>query len=190
LEALKREGFRKRGTEKFQEDLGVLSLTANGSSLLMWAHYAQSHEGMLVEFRSSKMFTNAEILLVPIEYSLNRPSVNIGKSGQHDDFAKRTAPFRVKGRDWQYEAEWRSFARLSKCTKQENSDIGEVVHLFQLGAKAVQRVVLGHRMGQRGQELVLHAVASNPNLRHVQIEHAEVDQKRFRLNYVRGPHPF
>ena len=44
--------FRERAAErvqKFWDDIGILSLTELENDLLMWAHYANSHEGMLIE---------------------------------------------------------------------------------------------------------------------------------------------
>lgn len=185
--------YKKRALKEFQkdhEDVGVLSLTANDESLLMWAHYAQSHEGMLIEFRPSKMFTEPEKFLVRVEYSSNRPSVNIGVSGQQDDFSKKTAPYRVKSCEWQYEAEWRAFALLSTCDKRVVSDENEVIQLFRLSPYAIQRIVLGRRISKPDQEMLLRAVKSNRELRHVRIEHAEIDEKEFRLKYMPGPNPF
>ena len=185
--------YKKRALNQFQkdhEDVGVLSLTANDESLLMWAHYAQSHKGMLIEFRPSKLFTEPEKLLVEVEYSSKRPSVNIGISGQQDDFSKKTAPYRVKSCEWQYEAEWRAFALLSTCNKRVVSDENEVIQFFRLSPHAIQRIVLGCRISKPDQEMLLRAVKSNRELRHVRIEHAEIEEKEFRLNYMPGPNPF
>ena len=149
LQAFARGGeFKRRATEKFQENIGVLSLTVNDKSLLMWAHYAQSHEGMLIEFRPKEMFHDADTFLVPVEYSPKRPRASVGEFRQHDDLPKRTAPYRIKSCEWQYEAEWRAFALLSTCDKH----VSEAIHLFHLAPQCIQRVALGCRVSKLNQE--------------------------------------
>jgi hypothetical protein len=68
-------------TQKFWDTVGILSLTATENNLLMWAHYGNSHEGMLIEFNAAHRFfrpptkpTEIDLgTLVRVEYSNKRP---------------------------------------------------------------------------------------------------------------------
>ena len=107
---------------KIRNDLGVLSLTEDPFNLLMWAHYADEHRGLVVE----------------LDYS--HPSLNIpGKGG--DEFAGLFAvnyttekicgvptPDNVidtlltKSLEWAYEKEWR-FVRTLNRLKHVGGDV-------------------------------------------------------------------
>ena len=44
--------------KKWDAAVGILSLSAAEKNLLMWAHYADSHRGMLIEFNPQHSFFN------------------------------------------------------------------------------------------------------------------------------------
>jgi hypothetical protein len=151
----------------------------------MWAHYADSHKGLLTEFDTQHLpfvahTPGAEVnfrMLVPITYSTTRPRMKLG-----------TAPvieqvFLTKSAEWTYEKEWRVFRRLSECDKKLFVD-SETIHLFNLPPKSIKRIVIGRRMTPKNRETVNGAIKANEALAHVQIQTAEPDLDNFSLNYV------
>ncbi len=45
-------GWPLKPWTKFENNMGVLSLSADPFNVLMWSHYAQSHTGVLLSFRN------------------------------------------------------------------------------------------------------------------------------------------
>jgi len=84
------------------ERVGVCALGTNPSSPLLWAHYAQNHEGFCVQFRPAKDLR--ALIAHPVEYSDDYPVIT-------DMFepaeSRRLLPIMRKSRDWAYEEEWR-----------------------------------------------------------------------------------
>ena len=104
--------------EKYRRQLevhGVCCFSENPSSLLMWAHYAEGHNGFRLTFATNRWdgFKNAAKVVYQDSYpvidvwSLVYDSV---RNGRHDpianDLAGRVAVLR-KSQEWEYEREWR-----------------------------------------------------------------------------------
>lgn len=115
----------KSFNEEFQQNadnhLGILSLSEDYKNLLMWAHYASSHEGIVIEFEReheffTKTYKSGNILgvLNKINYSNKRPSSDINEISAIDVFL-------TKSIEWEYEKEYRMFMYLKDCQKEENN---------------------------------------------------------------------
>jgi hypothetical protein len=181
--------FREKATErvqKFWDIIGILSLSATEHHLLMWAHYTNSHAGMLIEFdprhpyfsRPGRTSVIEFGTLVEVTYSDKRSRYRIGSIPDPKGFC-------TKSRDWGYENEWRVFRKLDECDSRV-SKANETVYLFNLPPECVKRVVMGCRMdGEKRKELKA-IVSANPALRHVQLQQAKPDLDGFRLNYGLG----
>jgi len=115
------EGYRKKFeaadknlaiyTAKFQymdaiqkaiNQIGVCCFSADENNLLLWGHYADSHKGACIKFRTSELSKVFPIIRW-IQYSQNFPEVEVLK-----DFhgALDVAPLH-KSLDWSYEKEIR-----------------------------------------------------------------------------------
>jgi hypothetical protein len=83
---------------------GVCCFSAIPDSLLMWGHYAQSHQGFCLEFSTSrdKMFQKSK----RVRYADSLPSINTN-SLVNGDFAQIMQLVLTKARCWEYEQEWR-----------------------------------------------------------------------------------
>jgi hypothetical protein len=180
--------FRERAAErvqKFWDDIGILSLSATENNLLMWAHYTNSHIGMLIEFDPKHPFLyrpqmTSEVdfgTLVEVAYSEKRSRHRIGDIPVPRDFC-------IKSKDWGYEKEWRVFRLLNESDKRVTKG-NETVCLFKLPPESVKRVVMGYRMEWKKRKELKDIVCANPALRHVLIQEAKPDLDAFRLNY--GP---
>jgi hypothetical protein len=131
-------GIREVINQKFEEMLGILCLTESPTSLLMWAHYADSHEGFVLEldpespFFDQRMGPDDDLRHVrKVIYREERPAIVLTEI---EDFS----PFLTKGQDWSYETEWRMMMPLSAASR----IIGEgptAVHLFAFPRSMVRR---------------------------------------------------
>jgi hypothetical protein len=97
--------FQKSLTEvigKAVNSAGVLSLSARYDHVLMWSHYASSHRGICLRFRSDggSSFCKAQKVL----YSPERPILNVLRDNQNEQLEKALL---TKADYWSYEEEWR-----------------------------------------------------------------------------------
>jgi hypothetical protein len=103
-----------KNTSAALDKMGIYSLAESVRHPLMWAHYADSHRGVAVIFRHG---AEDSFGAFPIRYQDGYPRGLIAEDGLplHLCF--------VKGRDWEYEQEWRiakpsiahSYLELDPC---------------------------------------------------------------------------
>lgn len=91
------------------EDLGILSLAESNKNLLMWAHYADDHKGMCLEFTRKKnnLFSDDKSVH-KIHYSESHPTLRA--KALSDPIATEASKRRIlytKSSHWEYEEEWR-----------------------------------------------------------------------------------
>ena len=73
----------------FDKLIGVLSLTERRDSLLMWAHYAAEHQGLVIEFDQAHEFFNSDTQSVPHMKNLLGPAMlNIHSDERWDEIDK------------------------------------------------------------------------------------------------------
>lgn len=116
---------------KFQqgiEKLGILSLAQSHKNLLMWAHYANDHKGMCIEFtRDSASELTDEEAIRPIHYTDNHPTLSTQSLKSQDSIeASMKRILYAKSEHWKYEQEWRHII-----------DVGDKLHSWPAPLKAV-----------------------------------------------------
>jgi Protein of unknown function (DUF2971) len=120
---------------------GVLSLTNSPANLLMWAHYANSHNGFVLqldeqhEFFAPKSIDGVEFGLTKVEYSDLRPILS------HQSIKSPTVLYR-KSPEWTYESEWRLVRPLGDAHK--TIDVKPFpIALFQIPFDAIRGIIIG-----------------------------------------------
>lgn len=105
-------------------------------SLLMWAHYARSHQGVCLKLRLDLSdLPNPGDWFEPVRYSKHYPDIYGEDVKAKDEQALRTL-FLTKSVDWLYEKEWRYITRYNDC--EHNKIIkAECVHFPNLEVSAV-----------------------------------------------------
>lgn len=83
------------------EVIGVLSLTEQADDMLMWAHYASSHQGYCLEFDATILPLS---LAYRVQYATERPAFRLFDPDRVD-IIQRTLLH--KADFWQHEREWR-----------------------------------------------------------------------------------
>lgn len=147
----------------------------------MWAHYADSHRGFLVEFDSESPFfdvrrshDDALRHLGKVTYSAKRPARTLVEI---QDFS----PFMTKGLDWEYKAEWRMTVTLESA-HQIIGEGAEAIHLYQFPASAVREVVFGCKMLSEKKAEIRNCLSDDATYAHVTMHQIEIDREEYRLH--------
>lgn len=173
--------------------LGILSLTRSKHSLLMWAHYANKHEGIIIGFDTEDPFFNQNISpkrnppedtsylgkVFPVFYDRIKLDFEFGpieKSLLH------------KSDEWIYEKEYRMFMRREDCNEFGTDADGnkmENVNLFKVPACAITRIIMGKRANKEAIKLDFkNASKDNPRLSHIKIETAELHGELYHIEHI------
>lgn len=173
----------------FGDRFGVLSLSERPTSLLMWAHYASSHMGLVIEFDGDHPFFHQQHAsrvigkVMKVVYADDRPAITAYEPGM-----AHTAPhierlitqvLLTKGREWEYEREWRMVLPLNDVKAHPHTVMGRI-HLFDVPAEAISVVVLGARVSGETATLVRVALDTQ-QMRHVRLRHAQISKTRYEV---------
>jgi hypothetical protein len=134
------------GIREDADKLGMCCMSAKPNDILMWSHYAQSHRGLCLGFRT----TDDSILwdAQPVEYSAEYPVV---------DYFRMTVEERVramllrKASHWAYEEEWRAM----------RTGVKPGIAHYPTGMLA--SVILGSEISRTDRETVLQAAVALPS---------------------------
>jgi hypothetical protein len=119
-----KEGIVNRINLKL-EQTGILSLASKNNCPLMWAHYSNSHKGIVLVFdiEKDKVFSKARM----VEYVINRPLISIENISNI---------LYQKSNLWSYENEYRIISKK-----------GQISYSF--AKKALVGVIMGMHMGEK-----------------------------------------
>jgi hypothetical protein len=167
-------------SQKFEELIGILCLTESPANLLMWAHYADSHRGFVVEFDSGSRFFDQRVgpdddlrHLRKVIYQEERPSIVLTEM---DDFS----PYLTKAKDWSYETEWRMMLPLPTASR----IIGEGptgIHLFEFPKAMIKGLILGCRMAPEKKAEIREILAGMTEYQNVYCTEARIDDRQYRI---------
>lgn len=166
----------------FWNRIGILCLSECYDNLLMWAHYADSHKGFVIEFDEQNTFFDQRVsqndelrYLRKVQYSETRPSRPFADIDSLDAFL-------TKSSHWAYEQEWRMLLPLEQATR-----ITQVkpipVHLFTLPPSAFRSIYFGCRADASLVSDVMEILKYSPALSHVKMYRGSIDNQHFRLNF-------
>lgn len=158
------------------ESVGILSLVKdNHQDLLMWAHYADSHRGCVLEFDGTHEWFRTRQggnphdlmgVLYEVNYSPTRPQVSLLDLGRDHLLTKAEC--------WGYEKECRIMLNLSDCTTQTHG-AKEVNGLFQVPHEALTGVYLGVNIDPKDREQFLVLLPPGDRVRLSQFRQDERD---------------
>jgi len=164
-------------TEALQSKVGILSLSESANHPLLWAHYADSHKGLVIEFDVQHEYFDQRRSEKDELYHLRQVKYagrsSIGRTLFDLDGDDLLA---TKNFSWSYEREWRMLAPLdaAKSCREIN---GEAVYLFAVPALTITGVVLGARVADKVADEVAELLRLE-HFRHTQLYQAELDMNR------------
>ena len=133
----------RRIRNSLDKALGSLCLTRNGSSLLMWSHYAGAYSGAVIEFDSTHEFFSGNF---DMDYQEHRPKKDITSCLSSEE-PLPIAEWCVKPTEWQYEEEVRVVRNLSDCKDTGCKDArGYPVYVVDFPSECITSITLGERM--------------------------------------------
>ena len=110
------EDLQKAFLEEAQKcrTMTAISCFSNScTSLLMWSHYANQHEGMCVEYDYKKLEKISHKSILPVSYG---DKIDIFSQNKNRNNLLSHMAFIRKAKDWKYEEEWRIIALLIDTT--------------------------------------------------------------------------
>ena len=102
---------------QMRSQMGITCLSELDDSLLMWAHYANNHCGMCVEYELMEINRQLKFTPIPIVYSEDRACISslnpdtVGRDTTKVFLESLTA----KSSEWSYEKEWRIIRDDGAC---------------------------------------------------------------------------
>lgn len=169
-------------TGKIDHLLGVFCLSEVPDNLLMWAHYARSHTGFVVEFdalhpsfHEQKSEEDDMRHIRRVYYRDSRPSAPLSEMSAIELFL-------VKSSHWSYEREWRLVRPLSDAAKMIPMDPYPLA-FFDIPPSAIKGVITGARMSPEYCERLRQAMMTHAELRSIQVRRALPDASHFLLRF-------
>lgn len=174
-EALQQATRRYKEVEKHGEKnlkaasqkVGVFSLTERNDDILMWSHYADSHRGICIEFKASKMH-HVDMMRKAhrVTYQNALPSINFYLDTLVD---KLKAYIHTKAAHWSYEQEWRIVDTDGPGLKT-------------LPDGLISSVILGHAISKENKRRVLKWISDYPHV--VSLYEARLNKDAYALDIV------
>jgi hypothetical protein len=130
-------GIYRRAIDLYQQDVRILALSEVPDSLLMWGHYARSHQGFVVGFDTTDPFFSqqgesfsAQLRKVTYRKTRVRISDVVGFHSRHAT---------LKSAEWSYEREWRLVVYM--FGRRTRSSRGILVR----GPTSIAQIIVGAR---------------------------------------------
>jgi hypothetical protein len=144
-----------------REDTGVISFSACRDDILMWSHYAGSHDGICIEFKcTDEKHVDFLSQAHQVRYTQQRPIVNFYTT---DRIEKAKAFILTKAERWSYEEEWRMIF----------PDAGERSRFLNLPTRIISAIYLGCKISPDNRTEVLRRVDSVSSLEQIIVFQAQ-----------------
>ena len=143
----------RRILDSLNRSIGILCLSKNDSSLLMWSHYADEYSGAIVQFDETNDFLFGHF---EMKYSEHRPKIDIAS------YIDGAAPIPitelcVKAKEWEYEEEVRIVRNLVDC-RCAGTATDFPICVRDVPEDCIEAVILGERMSVRNQREIWEMV--------------------------------
>jgi hypothetical protein len=150
--------------DKANKKVKICCFSKKNNNILMWAHYADSHKGICLEFDYQQdVLVFSE--LIPMQYKTNYLQYNI--FGDREEICKKLVSH--KSIDWKYEDEYRVF----KFETNEN--------VIFYKPQALKSVIFGCKASENTIREVKKSLSHNP---HLVLKKCETDNNSYKLNIV------
>jgi len=166
--------------QKTNDLIGVLCLAEEPAIKLMWAHYAASSSGFVIEFDAHHEYFNGRLsekdelrYLRQVRYQEQRPSLPLSEMDAIQWML-------VKSSDWEYEKEWRIFRPLADAQK-THSATPYPVHLFGFPRQAITGVILGAKIAPKTEASIRETLKAYSEYSAVQLQRVRIDPAHYTL---------
>jgi hypothetical protein len=167
--------------------VGVLCLSKERNSIVMWGHYGDKHHGLVIGFDGSHAIFQVGAGLHPVNYVQEPVSWDTSweMGGAQECKYLKTLPF-SKNAEWKYEGELRQIFPLDKCIpkpfKDKSSGKEGIGHFHPIPPEALVSVSLGAKCSPELEKKV-QLVLQDKHLSHVKLDRARLHKSRFELTF-------
>ncbi|HEY6436324.1 MAG TPA: DUF2971 domain-containing protein, partial [Ignavibacteriaceae bacterium] len=170
---------------KGMEELGILCLTESDENLLMWAHYANSHQGFVVEFDEKNDFfkcrynnDNPVGRLTRVKYTDTRPVIDLTNIEVVKSLPETII---TKSKEWSYEQEWRFVLPIKNADKIIKNG-SEIIYLFNYQKSSIKSITFGCMTSKEKKSEIIEIIKSSHEYKNTIIKEARIDKKSFKIN--------
>jgi hypothetical protein len=172
--------------DKHSSAAGVISLSENNDNLLMWAHYADYHQGYCLKLAFNSGFP----CIKKVIYGKDYPSlIDLNPSFRKNPLEKFMSDvtsctdasqnylFRYKSKDWEYENEWRLLVNIV-----EGADGQEILIDASCGLN-LTGVIFGARTSEENKQSVIDAIYK-AGFENISYEQAIIQNNKFAVKII------
>lgn len=158
-----------------------LCLSARPDSILLWALYAEKHNGFVIGLDSSGF---AASNLEKVRYSRKRPSVNIktalvATTAMMMELWRKVA--RTKSLDWKHEKEYRCIVGEKYVKNGKPDETGNDTYYLPFNSRLITEVIMGSRCDAKTTDEIKKAL-DHGDFRHVKEPlKAHLDEKEYKI---------
>lgn len=166
--------FSRELVNNLNKEIGILCLSKNADSHLMWAHYADEYSGAVIEFDENHEYFSG---LTKVRYEKERPIIHM------DYFLNnKTIPISnlcVKSDIWGYEKEYRLIRSLRDCKKNKAKAKTFDIYTNSIPLDAIKAVTLGERCPPESIRRTYHRIKNT----HVALSIAALANWKYEFRY-------
>ena len=173
----------QRLAELINRAQGVLSLSRTNDSLLMWAHYADSHRGYVLGLDEKHPFFNRPdgsgnpTKPRNVIYTSKRIVIDAEDPDFHEQLLC------IKSLEWAYEQEVRVFRNFSSNHEDFEQHTLDQIHLFTLPKECIKEIYIGANASRRTRAQILETI--DRRKLQVQLYEAYIEEHRYALSFRR-----
>ncbi|MGF7141534.1 DUF2971 domain-containing protein [Roseimarinus sediminis] len=177
--------------ESWNKYFGILSLTQTNDNITMWSHYAQNHEGFVIEFDPNNEFFNKKRnendslgYLREIKYTEERPNIDlISFKKNENDFIEHVAShiLYTKSQHWSNEKELRLVFNLKNSVDPIFVNDQEI-YLFNFPSNAIKRIFIGVN-AKENMVNKIESIINSKEYSHVEVKYGELDLKDYKIKF-------
>jgi hypothetical protein len=166
----------------------LLSVSKTARNTVMWAHYADRHKGAVIGIDFDSIFPNKGIQMDGVDYSEQRPSINI-----LTDFKTPPEAFLrtilTKSSEWKYEQEFRAVISHSDLLVSEKQSLaclkdlnGKKTWFLRLNPESIKEIIFG-LYTEESLKSAIRKLIERTELQHIQLYQAE-ESETYVLNLI------
>jgi hypothetical protein len=178
--------------ETWNEQFGILCLSERQDNLIMWAHYAQNHEGFVLGFNRDSIFfdqrkSKNDVIrqLKKVQYKEERPEIALYDT-ELDEFKLNEFLIEnillTKSKHWSSEEEWRIIFYLKEADQTIKNEFGQS-YLFKIPESLITSLYLGVRISNENKSRIL-ATISKKGVR-IPVYQGVLNKKKYLLDFVK-----
>jgi len=156
------------------QNFGILSLTEVPADVRMWAHYADSGRGLLIEFDPEHPWFHAKREERDSFYHLRQVNYVSSRPVKYLLEITESEFLYTKWSVWQDEKEWRIIRNFNDGAKigDRPDPYGNSIILFSIPPTSITSVVLGFSASNEFEKRISAILSGNANLGHVSLKRA------------------